>query len=1042
MPTLPEDQPAREQFATELERNFSVVAAAGTGKTTAITERIANIAQREPEWLARLVVVTFTNRAADEMQQRVRQRIFEQNPAPRLLAAFNRAFFGTIHSFCAKLLAQHAHHLGLPPRLEVIEDDEELWNEFVQQTKSIGESLSPENRKALLRHVLLRDLMELGRRGGPPFVLRQRELAYPERLDLAALHHFPAQATWARIIALKELVGKWEKQFNSGADFLPLIECTAEGRFLEQWEESLREFNKWLSCDALKVAAEVQAKYRQFRAEHGVVTFDDQVTLALRLMENAEVISRIRAQDYIVILDEAQDTDPQQFEILTEITRPPEAKGRWIDDRQDPPRPGRFCMVGDFQQSIYSTRADLNYYRRVHDALISSDAGEELRFSVTFRLDQKQVDFVNKCFPAILNKQDGQVDFIPLVARPKRLPGQVVRLDMSAEGLPDDARELQKARAEAEQLARWLRQTTLERIRARSWDQVAILCPRKRWLSLVADALRVEGIALQIHSETELKGDNPAHAWFSALLTIMIQPRSAFEIVGVLREVFGIADHELAVFASGGWRSARFQIKSETDGDDVVSKTLSLLARVHAKVASQPLFTSVAQIVEATKLRERLHTLPKEHFDGLDHELDALLQSAADAEAQGQTLEEFAEFLRANFAAEREARAPRPGAIQLITCQKAKGLEWDAVIVPFLYRQIRTAEDDFPRVIAPSRTDEAIVAFRKSAVPAQVKRAVKEACRREMERVLYVALTRARHTLVLASDRELFGRANGAAPDASLAQWLGADQAEQNQPHIDRLPIQLSACGKTRAHQLRLIAAEKEQREIEALPEPVLDVARSRGCEFFRQLNPSKLLTSHGEIERTDTESWKETELEFRARTVPSAATRYGVWWHECARNVPWNAQQSAWQRIFNENLERSPKPDRSRREWKLLSERLAARRDLFAGNILAEMPFLWRMNQHECLEGIVDLAVFDPWRKKWFLLDWKTNQIRPLPEEIGKLRLFYRPQMAAYWKAVSQMTGQPVSAAIYSTATGQFIFYDGEELAREWEQLRDLTQE
>jgi len=100
------------------------------------------------------------------MQQRARQRIFETGVPLDVLNAFNRAFFGTIHSFCVKLLAARGHHLGLPSHLELFADDEELWNDFVQRTDSVGDSLSPENRKKLLRHVQLRDLMELGRRGG------------------------------------------------------------------------------------------------------------------------------------------------------------------------------------------------------------------------------------------------------------------------------------------------------------------------------------------------------------------------------------------------------------------------------------------------------------------------------------------------------------------------------------------------------------------------------------------------------------------------------------------------------------------------------------------------------------------------------------------------------------------------------------------------------------------------------------------------------------------------------------------------------------
>src|SRR5215475_251739 len=74
------DEAARRRFARELDRNFSVIASAGSGKTRAITERILEIVkhgQRALEWLPQLVVVTYTNRAADEMQQRTRQRILE-----------------------------------------------------------------------------------------------------------------------------------------------------------------------------------------------------------------------------------------------------------------------------------------------------------------------------------------------------------------------------------------------------------------------------------------------------------------------------------------------------------------------------------------------------------------------------------------------------------------------------------------------------------------------------------------------------------------------------------------------------------------------------------------------------------------------------------------------------------------------------------------------------------------------------------------------------------------------------------------------------
>ena len=1031
MKTLPADHTERERFATELDRNFSVIAAAGTGKTTAITKRILEIAQNRPEWLPRLVLVTFTNRAADEMQQRTRQRIFEAGVPLHILAAFNRAFFGTIHSFCTKLLAVHGHRLGLPSRLDLITDDEELWNDFVQRTDSVGDSLSAENRRKLLRHVQVRDLMELGRSGKLPLVFEQRNVDCPDTIDIAGVLNYPESGS--RIEGDKQALEQWKEQVESGSDFVPLIEWKSDSKnFADRRQDALRDFNQWLSCCALKVAAEVQAKYRQFRAERGVVTFDDQIALALELTRNAEAIASIRAKGYIVILDEAQDTDPQQFEILLEITRPPKARGRWMEDAtQQAPRPGRFCMVGDFQQSIYGDRADLKQYRRIHDALVSSGTGESLKFSVTFRLDQRQIDFVNNCFCHILNDRNGQVGFIELEPRPERLPGQVVRLDITLGSTPADSHDGEKARAEATQLANWIKDAGLKNLRATSWEAVAILCPRKNWFPAIADALRRVAIDSQTQSETDVKADSPAHAWFTALLIVMTQPRCAFEIVGVLREVFGISDHDLATFCEG--YSDRFQIERETGGSGIVATALDLLARIHRKIADKPLFDAAQTIIESTELRARLQTLPPEDFENLDRELDVLVQSAATAETQGMTLEEFAELLRANFTAERETGAPRAGAIQLITCQKAKGLEWDAVIVPFFSRKIHTRDDEFPRLIVHCQSEEVIVAFSKADVPAGAKDALKSAHLQEMERLLYVALTRARHTLVLAADRELFG----AAPGGSLTGWLRSEH-DPNEPAMAALRVKATACDKTHSRQVDSVRTEEKSQEGSDFPTPPLAAAAMHAGDFFRKLNPSRFIIDGGEIEGTGADTRKEVEAEFRARTLPSAATRYGVWWHEFARNVAWNLQPDAWQVAFDQTVIHSPDPSRSRDEWKLLMKCFSARPDFYAGKAFAEMPFFWRFDERSSLEGVIDLAVWLPDLQQWLLLDWKTNQIKP--EKLDELRVYYRPQIAAYWKAIAEMTKQPISAAIYSTATGQLIVYEQTELTHEWEHLKALV--
>ena len=264
------DHEARRRFRSELDRNFSVVASAGSGKTRAITDRIVEIARsaRACDWLPDLVVVTFTNRAADEMQQRARQQIFESGVKLDVIAAFNRAFFGTIHSFCVKLLAEHGYHLGLPARLEVITDDKELWNDFVQRQTTVGSSLSARNRASLLRHVQVRQLMELGRRGNLG-VIRSRDFGPCPDLDLSALESFvPDRRSSEKITQIQNDLREWRNAFRSGSEFLPLPRCTTKAKkFVALWRATFELLREWLNCCALSVAAEIEEAYREFRLE-------------------------------------------------------------------------------------------------------------------------------------------------------------------------------------------------------------------------------------------------------------------------------------------------------------------------------------------------------------------------------------------------------------------------------------------------------------------------------------------------------------------------------------------------------------------------------------------------------------------------------------------------------------------------------------------------------------------------------------------------------------------------------------------------------
>jgi len=1028
----PSDESARARFATELDRNFSVVASAGSGKTTAITQRILSIARsaNAAEILPRLVVVTFTNRAADEMQQRTRQALLQENLRPEVQTAFNRAFFGTIHSFCMKLLTDFGHYLGLPAPLELVsEDDDNLWQEFAQNQTRIGRSLGEKDRAILLRFVQARDLMELARRAGSA-VLCVPSVSLCPALDFADVYGQPDKGN-DNISKSQAELREWEKRYAGDWEYLrwPVCFTAANARFTQLWQEKFAPLRKWVCNAAACVAAEVQRDYLDFRLDHGLVTYGDQIALAKQLLQHPVAARRIREENFRVILDEAQDTEPSQFSVLLEATRPPHATGDWMETRVDPPPAGHFCMVGDFQQSIYWERADLKYYKAVHDALIAGKSGESLEFAVTFRLDQKQLHFVNETFRETLNEEAGQVRFVELQPRPNILPGTVIRVPLNAKELLPEGKKLkdyQKARIEAEYLARWIKDAGPQKLSADSWREVAILCPRKAWLQTMAAALRRVDLPVAIQSERDVKGDSPAYAWLTALLTIMVDPLNAYEIVGVLREIFGVSDHDLAVFSEA--QKARFRIDQVLAATGKISSHLRTLAEIRQRVEGLALFDAVALIVDQTQLRERLLLLPATEFGDVARELDALLAQAAQAEASGMILAEFAEHLRDDFTTPRAVRfSADDNAIQLITSHKAKGSEWQAVIVPFLARDLRPPSPRYPHFVKSPVDGELVIAFGREDKSKQLKDAIERAQQQQLERLLYVATTRARHALVVVLDQEIFSNNEGKLPRTAQLRRLIRDQDsysgefDQHSSTVDQVPEPSPIIAGS---------SEKNDAEIEPLTFRELKRAAKRASEFVRKLTPSAL-----DVEVA-------TEVRTRSR-LDNLATLYGRWWHRFFERLDWKGGIDSAQKLFEKELPLSPDAKAAAKDWN------GTRQNLFGSENIArflaadetqfhhELPFCWRRNDRSVLEGLIDSLMIDRKAGRCLLLDWKTNNVSPGDAEIFRAR--YRPQLAAYWKVVGEITGLEVDASLFSTALGRLLLFPKDELQEEWRRLERL---
>jgi len=93
-----------------------VLAGPGSGKTQVLTCRIAQLLDASREQHFRILALTFTNKAADEMKSRV---------ATFVPGLEERANIGTFHSFCAQILRQHGVHIGINPDFAIYSSDED-----------------------------------------------------------------------------------------------------------------------------------------------------------------------------------------------------------------------------------------------------------------------------------------------------------------------------------------------------------------------------------------------------------------------------------------------------------------------------------------------------------------------------------------------------------------------------------------------------------------------------------------------------------------------------------------------------------------------------------------------------------------------------------------------------------------------------------------------------------------------------------------------------------------------------------------------------
>jgi len=769
----PADQAQRDRFISDLSTNFSVQASAGAGKTTAIIDRIVSFALN-PEFQAKmkqLIVVTYTVKAAEELRQRARLNILDQVASQKAgledVNRINQAFFGTIHSFCVMLMQRFGFLVGLSVSESELGSVETFWSGFLSDLHRVKSMIEPGKRKTLYRVSDFDTVAELAVKCAKAnidwaeylkkYPLTEAIPSFPQ-LDRNCLDTFD-HSNARSLETINKRRSVWCEfclQWNDSD--IPFVQVPKPGKtgggaeFFEAYQKALSLPNETKERATLVLAMEMAAQFEQWRWDNGKLTFQDQINGALRIFQDIEAARVVRNEGYSILLDEAQDTDPRQFELLIQSVRPVEAP---IDSllvcAEGFPGGGRFCMVGDMQQLIYSQRSSLDTYRRYHGLLTdASRSGAELKFTVTFRCGKAVIDFVNEAFVRILDGKDGQASFTPLEPKDGASQAQVYCHGLVAdEVLPEKITTEVLGLYEARKIAAWIKESGIKRLRARSWSEVALLLPRNNWFSAFAQAFEEIGMSCQLASGREKWVLQPALRWSVALLKWVLRPDDEYELAGILREVFAISDEEIYLQIKKGGGKGSLLDRGE-EGGGSLSEAVRKLLRIRQEIQNEAPATLFEKLSEGVQLAQRLAVLPSGRAQ-VDHWKKIRL-SANEAAAQGMGLEEFIDQLM-NPSDERVAEEEKnKEAIQLYSMHMSKGLEWDAVVMPLLGRGVGQRNNIYPEIQASVSGPVRLIS-RESGVDSGSDPDTR--FRKELERLTYVALTRARNTLVLVDDSAL-----------------------------------------------------------------------------------------------------------------------------------------------------------------------------------------------------------------------------------------------------------------------------------------------
>jgi ATP-dependent helicase/nuclease subunit A len=1060
------DDLARDEIRTLLGETLFVEAGAGTGKTAALVERYLALVLNGRQ-VDRIIAITFTDKAAAELRDRVRQRLESQlrmevdsdrrKLVEDALAGIDRAQISTIHAFCQGLLRAFAVRSGVDPAFEI--DDEvaaerrfeERWRSFLEGLGSDPFAVDKVGR-ALDLGLTTRNLQDLAHALWAKPELAERLRAQPligpdcdwpdledlrRRLTSISMRFVPDNDSLRRRVdmalnALEDLIATGDERdarlvtltaklnprtgtLGNQTNWKGSHQLEEARRITSEVIQTLLDTRDGLRSNALAALLPLVVRFVvdevRERGREGRLVFDD---LILRVRNticgsDRDALFQLRQRFDALLIDEFQDTDPLQAQIAMAFA---------IDPSSNKPEPGRLFLVGDPKQSIYRfRRADMAMYARTAGSLAEAGA-RKIDLSLNRRSQPELLEWVNNVFARAIGEgliTEVQPLYKPVA--PQRSGGLRGPAVAWFGGPTAAANAAEVRRLEAGRIASHCRDIVRQgwevqdrrggSVRAAAFRDIAVLLPARTILQSLERALAAQAIPYRVEGGSLVYATQEIRDLINCL-TAIDDPSDDVAVVAALRSpAYACSDVEIARHRLLDGRRFNYLAPDLASAQGRVAEALHDLVGYHKLRANLPLSALVETFINDRRLAEigLLDTGTRDAF----RRTRFLIEQARRFESNGpESLRAFVEWLERRAG---EAILDHEGAgldddedaVRVLTIHAAKGLEFPIVILAGLGTTPRYTGEVFGHNRATSTIAVKIGAATRGA-------------QFTLGPIDAVAMHEREHELA-ERDRLLYVGATRARDHLVVSLFHKAGVKDTAAGRL----IDCGAMEYASPYGLLEVAESSPDPGFQDLDVEVPNIEEDDFAEHraaliagARTLRPTSATAlgrwqpGGGEHDSKD-EREDETEPWSRGR----AGTHLGRAVHAALQSLPWDADEALISAVATAQTVAEAIPHQAEHAARLIGAALrspAAERARRASRATREVPFAFQSDSF-IVEGFADLVI-EHEDGSIEIVDWKTDQVpaSAIPERL----LHYQTQAGLYVLGLLNATGRPVSRVAY----------------------------